>query len=335
MLPVVVRYGTIHSFESLPGERDGHVGVYAHGFEQIVRSEQLGFTYVNVTEHHATDDGYCPALMPVLAALAMRTTTLRLSTGMLILPLHNPVRIAEEAAVVDVLSGGRLTLGVAAGYRELEFAVMESDHRRRGKRFRESLEVLLAAWTGEPFSYDGETITLPEIVVRPTPLQRPHPPLWLGGGSDPALRRAIRYGAPLFPGATTPMGEVRQLWERFRGLCDEAGARPAGFVLPRLAFVGETVEAARAVALPAIAAMFERYVMYGNPPEVREALADWSLLDEYVLVGDAATVAARVQELETLGVTDLLLQFAIPSLDPGDAMASMERFAAAVGLTAA
>ncbi|MBB4663192.1 LLM class flavin-dependent oxidoreductase [Conexibacter arvalis] len=330
-----MRYGTIHSFESLPGEPNGHVGVYRHGLDQIVRSEQLGFTYVNITEHHATDDGYCPALMPVLAAVAMRTTTLRLSTGMLILPLHNPVRIAEEAAVVDVLSGGRLTLGVAAGYRELEFEVMESDYRRRGRRFRESLEVLLAAWSGEPFSYDGETISLPEIVVRPTPLQRPHPPLWLGGGSDPALRRAVAYGAPLFPGATTPLPAVRELWERYRGFAADAGREPAGFVLPRLAYVGESVESARAVALPAIAAMFDRYVTYGNPPEVREALDDWALLDEYVLVGDAETVAARVGELEALGVTDLLLQFAIPSLDPAQAMASMERFAAAVELTPA
>jgi len=335
MLPVVMRYGTVHSFESLPGEPGGHAAVYAAGIEQIVRSEQLGFTYVNVTEHHATDDGYCPALMPVLAAVAMRTTTLRLSTGMLILPLHHPVRIAEEAAVVDVLSGGRLTLGVAAGYRELEFTVLESDYRRRGKRFRESLEVLLAAWTGEPFSYDGETIQLPEVVVRPTPLQRPHPPLWLGGGSDPALRRAVRYGAPCFPGATTPLPEVRATYARYRAFCEEAGRPSGGLVLPRLAYVGESVESARAVALPAITAMFDRYVTYGNPPEVREALHDWALLDEYVLVGDAETVAARVRELGELGVTDLLLQFAIPSLDPAHAMASMERFADAVALPAA
>lgn len=329
-----MRFGTIHSFESLPGDASGHASVYAHGLDQIVRSEQLGFTWVNITEHHATDDGYCPALMPVLAAIAMRTTTLRLSTGMLILPLHNPVRIAEEAAVVDVLSGGRLTLGVAAGYRELEFTVLESDFRRRGKRFRESLEVLVAAWSGEPFSYEGETIRLPEIVVRPAPLQRPHPPLWLGGASDPALRRQVAYGAPCFPGATTPLPEVREVWDRHRALYAEAGAESPGLVLPRLAFVGETVEAARAVALPAIAAMFERYVMYGNPPEVREALADWSLLDEYVLVGDAETVAARVRELEQLGVTDLLLQFAIPSLAPALALGSMERFAAAVEIAA-
>src|SRR5258708_37025645 len=118
-------------------------------------SVTLGYDWVNISEHHVTDDGYCPALMPVLAAIARRTERLGLSTGMLILPLHNPVRIAEEAAVVDVISGGRLTLGVAAGYRELEFQVLEADFRRRGRRLQESLEVVKLAWPGEPFSYHG------------------------------------------------------------------------------------------------------------------------------------------------------------------------------------
>jgi probable F420-dependent oxidoreductase len=332
MLPTLMRFGTVHSFESLPGQAGGHAAVYEAGLDQIARSEQLGYTYVNVTEHHATDDGYCPALMPVLAAAAMRTQRLRLSTGMLILPLHNPVRIAEEAAVVDVLSGGRLTLGVAAGYRELEFTALEADYRRRGKRMRESLDVLLAAWTGEPFAYAGETISLPEITVRPTPLQRPHPPLWLGGTSDAALRRAVAYASPCFPGATTPLPEVRAVLERYREIAAAERGIAAGCVLPRLAVVGETLAQARRVALPAITAMFERYVMYGNPPEVGEALADWALLDDYVIVGDEATVAARVHELRELGVTDLLLQFAIPSLDHARAAESMERFASAVGM---
>jgi probable F420-dependent oxidoreductase len=328
-----MQFGTIHSFESLPGSPGGHEAVYKSELEQIAHSETLGYDWVNITEHHVTDDGYCPALMPVLAAIAMRTERLGLSTGMLILPLHNPVRIAEEAAVVDVISGGRLTLGVAAGYRELEFQVLEADYSRRGRRLQESLEVLKLAWTGEPFSYQGDTISIPEVTVRPRPIQRPHPTLWLGGVSDRALRRAVAFASPCFPGATSPLDEVRASYARYQELGAEVGSEAsAGLVLARLAFVGDTVEQARRIALPAIAAMFDRYVLYGNPPEVREALRDWSVLDEYVIVGDREYCAERVAALGELGVSGLLLQFALPSLAPEHASSAMEAFAAAVGI---
>jgi probable F420-dependent oxidoreductase len=326
-----VKLGTVHSFEDLPGSPFGHRAVYEAGLEQVVRSEELGYDWVNITEHHVTDDGYCPALMPVLAAMAVKTERIGLSTGMLILPLHHPLRIAEEAAVVDVLSGGRLTLGVAAGYRRLEFDALGSDYTRRGRRLEESIEVLVRAWSGEPFSFGGETISFPEVTVRPRPLQRPHPRLWLGGVSEPALRRAVRHGSPCFPGATSTAGEAAERFARYRQLWLESGGRDEpGLVLPRLAFVGDTLDDARRRALPAIAAMFDRYVAYGNPPEVREALSDWALLDEYAIVGDEERCRAQVDRYAELGVTDLMLQFAMPTLEAAAARESMERFVAAV-----
>jgi probable F420-dependent oxidoreductase len=324
-----LRLGTIHSFESLPGDGAGAAAIYEAGLEQVIRSEEIGYEWVNITEHHVTDDGYCPALMPVLAAMAVRTKRIGLSTGMLILPLHHPVRIAEEAAVIDALSGGRLTLGIAAGYRELEFELFGSDYRSRGRRLDESIEVLLKAWAGEPFAYSGETISFPEIVVRPRPVQRPHPRLWLGGVSKRALRRAVEYDSPCFPGATATLSEVAERFALYNELRAETGAdTPGELILARLAFLGDTLEDARKIALPAIGAMFDRYVAYGNPPEVRQALRDWSLLDQYVIVGDEEYCAEQLQRLTDLGVTDLMLQFAMPALPPARAMEAMERFAA-------
>ena len=156
-----MRYGVLFSCQDPPGSPIGHPAVYEAALEQVVAAEAQGYAWVNITEHHVTADGYLPAIFVLLAAMAARTERIRLSTGMLILTLHNPVRIAEEAAVVDILSGGRLTLGVAVGYREVEFAVMQVDYRRRGQRFRESLEILQLAWRGEPFSFVGEVFQLP------------------------------------------------------------------------------------------------------------------------------------------------------------------------------
>jgi probable F420-dependent oxidoreductase len=318
----------VHSFQDPPGSSIGHERVYEAALEQVARSEALGYDWVNLTEHHVTDDGYGPALMPVLAAMAALTKRLGLSTGMLILPLHHPIKVAEEAAVVDLISGGRLALGLAVGYRRLEFQVFDSPYDCRGKRFEESLEVMLRAWHGAPFSYDGDTVKIPLVTVRPVPAQRPHPRLWIGGASDPALRRVLRYGSPLCPGATDDTAAIERMQARVRELAEQMRRDPPPeLVLPRLTLIADTLQEARRRALPAIREMFERYMAFGGPRQLAEALKDWRLLDDLVIVGDEARVSERALAYRELGVTDLLLQFAMPTLEPELAAESMERFA--------
>jgi probable F420-dependent oxidoreductase len=326
-----MRYGVLFSCQDPPGSPIGHPAVYEAALEQTVAAEAQGYEWVNVTEHHVAADGYLPAMLVLLAAMAVRTERIRLSTGMLILTLHNPVRIAEEAAVVDILSGGRLTLGVAAGYREVEFAVMEVDYATRGQRFRESLEILQLAWRGEPFSYDGEIFRFGEVVVRPVPVQRPGIPLWLGGTTPVALRRAVAYGAPCFPGATDDIGVVTQRMQTYDRLRSELQAQgPRELVLPRLALVADTREEARRRALPGIRAMFETYQSWGLPVDFSQALRDWDLLDRLVIVGDAAHCRDMVERYGALGTTDLMLQFAMPTVEPAVAAESQARFMAEV-----
>src|SRR5438270_5205578 len=312
-----MRYGVLFSCQDPPGSPIGHPAVYAAALEQTVAAERQGYDWVNITEHHVAADGYLPAIMPLLAAMAARTERIRLSTGMLILTLHNPIRIAEEAAVVDILCGGRLTLGVAAGYREVEFAAMQVDYRTRGQRFRESLEILKLAWSGEPFSYGGQIFTIPEVVVRPRPVQRPGIPLWLGGTTEVALRRVVRHGAPCFPGATDDFGVVAARMASYDRLRDELGpAGPRELVLPRLAMIADSTEEARRRALPGIRAMFETYQSWGLPVDFTQALRDWSLLDELVIVGDPERCREAVERYAALGTTDLMLQFAMPTIAP-------------------
>jgi probable F420-dependent oxidoreductase len=317
----------LFSLQDPPGSPIGHPALYAAALAQVVAAERQGYEWVNLTEHHVAADGYLPAVLPMLAAIAAVTTRIRLSTGMLILTLHEPVRVAEEAAVVDVISGGRLTLGIAAGYREVEFEAMGVDYATRGRRFEESIEILQLAWTGRPFSYDGEIFRIPEIVVRPVPAQPSGIPLWLGGTSRVALRRAVRHGAPCFPGATDSIGIVRERMASYDALRDEApAAGPRALVLPRLCVVADSTEEARSRALPGIAAMFETYQSWGLPVDFSEALCDWALLDELVIVGDTARAREALAGYAALGTTDLMLQFAMPTIEPAVAAESQARF---------
>jgi probable F420-dependent oxidoreductase len=325
-----MRHGVIFSCQDPEGSEIGHPAVYESALACAVAAEDQGYEWINVTEHHVAADGYLPALFVLLAAMAARTERIRLSTGMLILTLHSLLRIAEEAAVLDIISHGRLTLGVAAGYREVEFEAMQVDYRTRGKRFVESLELMRLAWTGEPFTFSGEIFDFPELVVRPVPIQRPGIPLWLGGTTEVALRRVVRHGAPLFPGATDEIAVVAKRMASYDRLREETDpVHPAGpreLVLPRLAVVADTTEEARRRALPGIEAMLQTYQSWGLPVDFTQMLGDWDLLDELVIVGDPDRCRACVERYAELGLTDLLLQFAMPTVDPGVIAESQARF---------
>ena len=331
-----MRYGVIFSCQDPEGSPIGHPAVYESAMACAVAADEQGYDWINVTEHHVAADGYLPALFVLLAAMAAQTERIRLSTGMLILPLHSPLRIAEEAAVLDIISDGRLTLGVAAGYREVEFVAMQVDYHTRGKRFVESLELMRLAWTGEPFTFSGEIFNFPELVVRPVPVQRPGVPLWLGGTTPVALRRVVRRGAPVFPGATDDIAVVAQRMAAYDRLRDElASTAPRELVLPRLAVVADTTEEARRRALPGIRAMLETYQSWGLPVDFTQMLSDWTLLDDLVIAGDPDHCRACVERYAELGLTDLLLQFAIPTLEPAVIAESQARFMAEVATPAA
>jgi probable F420-dependent oxidoreductase len=199
--------------------------LYARTLDQIASAEALGFDSVWTSEHHFTDDGYLPSTLLFLAAAAARTSRMRLGTLVLLLPLHDPLRVAEDAAVLDLISGGRLDLGVAAGYRVEEFEVFGVPHRERGRRMDEALAVLQAAWNDGRFSFTGTAHRYSNVNVTPKPLQRPGPPLWMGGQSRAAIRRAARFGCNLLPSSTTEFDIV----ETYHAALREFGRDPAAY----------------------------------------------------------------------------------------------------------
>src|SRR5436309_8333911 len=155
-------------------------------------AETLGFESVWVSEHHGAGDGYMSSLLPTLAALAAATEHIKLGTGVMLTPFHHPLRLAEDAATVDLISGGRLILGLGLGWREEEFRMFGVPLRERVRRTVEAIDVLRRAWTGERFSYEGRVYRYDRVMITPAP-ERPKGgtiPIWLGGSVQPGIQRA-------------------------------------------------------------------------------------------------------------------------------------------------
>jgi alkanesulfonate monooxygenase SsuD/methylene tetrahydromethanopterin reductase-like flavin-dependent oxidoreductase (luciferase family) len=176
-----------------------HAEQYAACLEMCEWAERLGFAAVVLSEHHGTDDGYLPAPLPLAAGILARTDSIPVSIAALILPLHDPVRIAEECAVIDTMAPGRLSVTVAIGYRAEEFAMAAVEKRGRGALLEEYVGVLRDAWTGEPFEWRGRSIR-----VTPRPPTPGGPMLMVGGATPRAARRAARLRCGFFPGSDNP-----------------------------------------------------------------------------------------------------------------------------------
>jgi probable F420-dependent oxidoreductase len=187
-----MRLGVKYLFRNPSDSGVSNSYVYAAQMEQIRLAEELGFDDIWTAEHHQVDDGWMPSPLTVAAAIATATSRVEIATNALLLPLHHPLRLAEDAAVVDNLSGGRFLLGVALGWREREFDALGVPYRERASRFEEAVEILRRCWSEDRFSFSGRHWQLDDVRCTPKPT-RPIP-IWLGGGIEKAVRRAARLG---------------------------------------------------------------------------------------------------------------------------------------------
>src|SRR4051812_25234310 len=191
-----MRFGILGSAQADSGDLGPETGQgFRDYLDKGVEAEALGYHSSFLVEHHFSGWNQVSVPLMLQTALAMRTTSLRLGTAVMVLPWHNPVLLAEQAATLDLLSGGRLDLGVGKGYRHNEFAGFCVPPEEAQARFEESIETMIRAWTSRArFSHDGHFWQFADIVVEPPPAQQPHPPLWVGAGSAPSIRRAAERG---------------------------------------------------------------------------------------------------------------------------------------------
>jgi alkanesulfonate monooxygenase SsuD/methylene tetrahydromethanopterin reductase-like flavin-dependent oxidoreductase (luciferase family) len=205
-----IRFGLWYDFRNPSQWHQAPDRLYAETFDQIAWCENHGFDDVWLSEHHFLEDGYLPSILPVSSAIAARTKRIRIASGVLLMPFHNPMRLAEDIAVVDVISGGRFELGVGVGFKLEEFEGFSVPFKQRGARTNQSLEILRRALAGETVTFKSDFFEFKNVKVTPEPIQKPHPPIWLGGFTPPALRRAARYG----DGFTQP-GANRDVYDRY------------------------------------------------------------------------------------------------------------------------
>jgi len=212
--------------------------VYREDIELAVHSEALGLDHAWLTEHHFVDDGYSPSLMPIATAIATQTTTLRIGTFVLLLPLHQTVRIVEDVATADVISNGRIDFGVGLGYRVGEFAGMGISTKERGARFNEQLPLVRRLLDGETVTFEGKFHNMDGARIMPPPVQQPLP-LWVGARGDKALDRAARMGCNL-------AGVSAEHRLKYRSALERHGRKPDDYHVSQmvLVYVAETKEQA-------------------------------------------------------------------------------------------
>ncbi len=194
-------------------------GRYRAMLDMATAADEAGMSGITLEEHHGAFNGWSPTPLLNAGMILARTKSMMVSISALLLPLHEPIRVAEDIAVLDLVGGGRLVTIFGLGYRPSEYAMLGKDWNGRGKLMDECLATVMAAWTGEPFDYRGEMVQ-----VLPKPASEPHPIVMVGGTSKPAARRAARFGLPLFPAAHMPDLEA-YYYEK----CEEYGTQ--GFVV--------------------------------------------------------------------------------------------------------
>lgn len=222
--------------------------IFAEAVEQIQYAEELGFASVWLAEHHFTRFGICPLALPFAHYVAAKTNVIRIGTGVSVLTFQNPVFLAEEAAMLDVLSNGRLDFGVGRGQVVYEYGNLNIDYESRTQRFMEIVDIILGLWSTPGFTYHGEYYQVTDMTIAPTPMQKPHPPMYLAVSKTPAsVDVAIERGLPVMTGANTPDDDVLGIRRVYEERCTAAGVPPSLEEMPffRLAYVAENAKQAR------------------------------------------------------------------------------------------
>jgi alkanesulfonate monooxygenase SsuD/methylene tetrahydromethanopterin reductase-like flavin-dependent oxidoreductase (luciferase family) len=186
--------------------------MYRDYLDQIARAEAAGFGSVWLTEHHFCEDGYTPSPLVIAGAIGERTSTMRIGTNLIVLPLHDPVRIAEDAATLSLLTGGRFDLGVGIGYKDSEFQAFGRELKYRPSMIEDACEIIRRGWSGAPVNYAGKRFSLGNERITPVPEHLPA--LLIGGMSEPAIDRAARIGDGFLSTGTIGMDTYVEALER-------------------------------------------------------------------------------------------------------------------------
>jgi alkanesulfonate monooxygenase SsuD/methylene tetrahydromethanopterin reductase-like flavin-dependent oxidoreductase (luciferase family) len=309
----------------------------ARGFrdyiETCVEAEALGFASTFLVERHFSGSGQVSASLDLLAWVAARTTTMRVGTAVVVLPWHDPVLLAERAATLDLMSGGRLDFGVGKGYRYSEFAGFRMPYDQAQRRFEEALEVIVRAWTSsERFSHDGEFWQYEEIVVDPRPAQEPHPPVWIAASRPESIRSVAARGHNLLLDQFASSDAIGERLALFQAECETCGRAfdPLDVAVARNLHVARDA-ADTDNALMQLAQAHARMVALSQHPDGgnQSHITAYSgsapgATEASALYGTPDEIAAQLDALRAVGVEHVLLH------SGATAVTNLRRFAAEI-----
>jgi alkanesulfonate monooxygenase SsuD/methylene tetrahydromethanopterin reductase-like flavin-dependent oxidoreductase (luciferase family) len=236
---------------SWPEAETSHQGrIYQEAVEQIQYAEELGFDAVWLAEHHFTRFGIISSAIPFATYVAARTRTIRIGTGVSVLTFHNPIFMAEETAMLDVLSNGRLDFGVGRGQVVYEYNNFKVEYDSRTQRFQEIVDIILGLWSTPEFTYHGKYYSVDDMTIAPVPVQRPHPPMYLAVSRTPAsVDVAVSRNLPVLTSANTPDEDVLGIRSLYFERCAAVGKRPLVEDMPffRLTYVAEDEKQAQEI----------------------------------------------------------------------------------------
>lgn len=323
-----MRFGLFVSAQYPAGD-DPAIRLAEH-VEQVRLVRDAGFSSLFAGQHFLPAPFQMLQPVPLLARLAAESREMRVGAGILLLPLLNPVEVAEHAATLDVVTGGRFVLGVGLGYRAEENAALGVPERRV-RVFRDKLDVVRRLLEGEEVTADGHGYRVERARLAPRPVQSPRPPIWMAANGDAAVRRAARLADTWFVNPHAAVAEVERQLALFRA---ERDSEPEELPMLREACLAATDEEAIAVARPHLAGKYEAYVNWGQSdvlPPSDTLRRGWDELHEgRFLLGSPETVLRQVAALSALGVTELVLRVQWPGLPQRDAMRTLELLATEV-----
>src|SRR6185436_10864887 len=244
----MINFGTFLLMQS-PSMRSSQE-IYSRAVDIAQASEDLGFSNVWLAEHHFSTYGYLARPAQLATYIAAKTTRIRVGTAVIVVPLHHPLVVAEEIATLDVLANGRVDIGLGRGYQHYEFERLGLELDTSRQRWEESVDVILKAFKGEPFTYDGKLFKIPETSIFPQPVQKPHPPIWVTAQSPESIEATVRRAFNVLTGGfgvpIERMAEFRKLLDRL--VAEVKPPHPLKVGVQRAVCVTDSVADARAAA---------------------------------------------------------------------------------------
>jgi len=305
---------------------------WSEALEEVTRGEELGFDSVWMEEHHSVTNHYWPSPLTILAGFASRTSKVMLGTDILVAAFYHPVRLAEDVALLDVMTKGRMTLGIAIGYKPDEFTLYGVDLAKRGARFEEQLAIVKGLWTEERLTFNGRYYTV-DGRLEPKPLTRPHPPIWIGGWGDLTLRRAATLADNWIPG---PTADLRRLTAAKKAFLDNraAAGRTAAITewpLTRDVIIADTDQRARELAEAHIMVAYRREYAGGwRHPFIDASIAtdlDKLMEDRFIIGGPDQVIPKIRRFVEQYGMTHLICRLFFPGMPHRHIMRELELIA--------